>query len=463
MLTDTLPDDRVRASLPPEVPRALLLKYGRPAPRYTSYPPIPAWDRSIGPAEYRAALESVAGEQAEPLSLYVHLPFCRQRCLYCGCNVVITRRQSALETYLERLRQELDLVTRRLGRDRAVAQLHLGGGTPNYMADDELERLARIIGEHFTLSADADTAIEADPRLSTPDQLRTLRDLGFRRVSFGVQDLDPHVQLAIGRVHPLEKVRRTIEAARAAGFEGINIDLMYGLPGQTPDGFRRTIETIVELAPDRVACFGYAHVPTLRPHQRALDQYVLPDPVERFALNRTAIDGLTAGGYVWIGLDHFARPGDPLALAARAGRLHRNFNGYTTRPADHLIAAGMSAIGEVGGLLVQNDGDLAAWHAAIAQGRFATVRGHRLTEDDRRRRAAILSLMCDLALPPALAEGLDQEVERLLDFTGDGLVERQGAAVTVTPVGRYFLRTLCSVFDAYLPAAAQSRPMAGGL
>ena len=444
----------------PEVPRELLLKYGHPAPRYTSYPPIPAWDRSIGPAEYRAALESAAREQAEPLSLYIHLPFCRRRCLYCGCNVVITRRRSVLETYLDRLRQELDQVTRSLGRDRAVVQLHLGGGTPNYPEDDELERLWRIIGEHFTLTADADTSIEADPRFSTPEQLRTLRALGFRRVSFGVEDLDPRVQQATGRVHPPEQVRRTIEAAREAGFQGINIDLMYGLPEQTPDRFRRTIETIVELAPDRVACFGYAHVPALRPHQRALERYPLPGSAERFTLNRTAIEGLTAAGYVWIGLDHFARPDDALALAARTGRLHRNFNGYTTRPAGHLIAAGMSAIGEVGGLLVQNDGDLAAWHAAIAEGRLATVRGRRLTEDDRRRRAAILSLMCDLELPLALAQGLDQELERLLEFAADGLVERRGDAVIVRPIGRYFLRTLCSVFDAYLPAAEENRPMA---
>jgi oxygen-independent coproporphyrinogen-3 oxidase len=443
-----------------DLPRELLQKYGRPAPRYTSYPPIPAWSRSIGPAEYQAALEGAAREQPEPLSLYIHIPFCRRRCLYCGCNVVITRRRSVLETYLERLRQELDLVSRSLGRDRAVAQLHLGGGTPNYPEDDELERLWRIIGERFTLTSDADTSIEADPRYSTLEQLRTLRRLGFRRVSFGVQDLDPRVQQAMGRVHPQEQVRRVIEAAREVGFQGINIDLMYGLPEQTPDRFRHTIETIAALAPDRVACFGYAHVPALRPHQRALERYPLPGSAERFALNRTAVEGLTAAGYVWIGLDHFARPDDALALAARTGRLHRNFNGYTTRPAGHLIAAGMSAIGEVGGLLVQNDGDLATWHAAIAEGRLATIRGHRLTEDDRRRRAAILSLMCDLALPLELARGLDAGLERLLATAADGLVERRGDAVIVTPIGRYFLRTLCSAFDAYLPAAAEHRPMA---
>jgi oxygen-independent coproporphyrinogen-3 oxidase len=447
----------------PDVARELLLKYGHPAPRYTSYPPISAWDRSIGSAAYRDALEHAAREEAEPLSLYIHLPFCRQRCLYCGCNVVITRRRTMLGTYLERLRQELDLVTRSLGRNRAVGQLHLGGGTPNYADQDELGRLWRMIEERFTLPAGADTSIEADPRYSTTEQLRTLRALGFRRVSFGVQDLDPQVQQAIGRVHPSQQARRIIEAAREAGFEGVNIDLIYGLPEQTPDRFRRTIETIVEFGPDRVACFGYAHVPTLRPHQRALERYPLPDAAARFALNRAAIEGLTAGGYVWIGLDHFARPDDPLVRAARTGRLNRDFNGYTTRPAGDLIAAGMSAIGEVGGLLVQNDGDLAAWHAAIEQGRLATVRGHRMTEDDRRRRAVIRSLMCDLQLPEALARGLDQELERLLEFAADGLVERRGDAVIVTPIGRYFLRTLCSVFDAYLPAPAEARPMAGGL
>jgi oxygen-independent coproporphyrinogen-3 oxidase len=445
------------------VPRELLEKYGRPAPRYTSYPPIPAWSRSIGPAEYRAALDGIAGAEQEFLSLYVHLPFCRQRCLYCGCNVVITRRRSMLETYLERLRQELDQVTRSLGQSRSVAQLHFGGGTPNYMDDDQLERLWGTIEDHFTLMVNADTSIEADPRFSTPEQLARLRALGFRRVSFGVQDLDPQVQQAIGRVHPLPHLRRTIESAREAGFQEINIDLIYGLPEQTPDRFRRTIETIVELAPDRVACFGYAHVPALKAHQRALERYRLPDAAERFALNRTAIEGLTAAGYEWIGLDHFARPDDPLARAARTGQLHRNFNGYTTMPTGQLIAAGMSAIGEVGGLLVQNDGDLGAWHAAIARGRLATVRGHQLTEDDRRRRAAILSLMCDLQLPAGLAEGLEDEGQRLRGFAADGLVELRGDAVMVTPIGRYFLRTLCTVFDVYLPAVPGGRPMANVL
>jgi oxygen-independent coproporphyrinogen III oxidase len=458
MQTDNVSATRSAPASAPDVPPEVLAQYSRPAPRYTSYPPITAWSPVVGPSQYRAALE-VAAEDPADLSLYLHLPFCPQRCLYCGCNVTITRRRGALEAYLERLREELDLVTRVLGRGRRVSQLHLGGGTPNYFDENELERLWRMLETQFDLTPDADTAIEADPRLSAAEQLARLRALGFRRVSFGVQDLDPHVQRAIGRLQPADQVRRTVELARDAGFEGINVDLIYGLPEQTPDRFRRTIETLVELKPDRVACFGYAHVPMMHPHQRALEGYPLPDAVERLALNRIAIDGLVDAGYVWIGLDHFARPDDPLARAAQTGRLHRNFNGYTTVPPVHLVAVGMSAIGEVGGWLLQNDGDLGRWHAAIARAEFATVRGHRLTEDDRRRRAAIESLMCNLQLPLRLAKGLEEGLERLLAFAGDGLVERRAETVAVTAVGRYFLRTLCTAFDAYLPEVPDARPI----
>ena len=456
MLTPEPRDEVARVSV---VARELLRKYSRPVPRYTSYPPIPAWSTGLGPEEYRAALQAAAGQQNESLSLYCHLPFCPRRCLYCGCNVTITRRREALETYLDRLEEEFDLITGVLGRGRQVSQLHLGGGTPNYLDDAQLERLWRAIERRFAFAPGADTAIEMDPRLSGGEQLARLHGLGFRRVSFGVQDLDPHVQRAIGREQPTEQVRGCFDAAREAGFDGINVDLIYGLPEQTPDRFRRTIETIVELQPDRVACFGYAHVPTMRPHQRALGRYALPDASERFTLNQVAIELLTGAGYVWIGLDHFARPGDPLVQAAHDGRLHRNFNGYTTAPAAHLIGAGNSAIGEVAGWLLQNDNDLGGWHGAIAKGDLATVRGHRLTVDDLRRRAAIQGLMCDLQLPLSLADGLQPSLERLLEFEADGLVERRPETVAVTPLGRYFLRTLCAAFDAYLPATPDGRPI----
>ncbi len=437
----------------------LIAKYSRPAPRYTSYPPIPAWSRAIGPADYRSALEAAARHPTEPVSLYLHLPFCPRRCLYCGCNVLITREREKLERYLERLRDELDLVTGALGLGRRVAQLHLGGGTPNYFDEAQLRRLWQAIGERFTLESDADLSIEADPRLATPEQLRLLRGLGFERVSFGIQDLDPDVQQAIGRIQPGDQVRAAVEGARAAGFAGINVDLVYGLPEQTPDSFRRTVEAVIELGPDRIACFGYAHVPAMQRHQRALERYRIPEAEERLALFRLAVEGFTGAGYEWIGLDHFARPDDALAAAWRADRLHRNFNGYTTMPATHLIGAGMSAIGEVSGLLVQNVNDLAGWHRAVEGRDFATVRGHCSTEEDRRRRAAILHLMCRLELPPALAVGLEPSLDRLLVYAEDGLVERRSGTIAVTPLGRYFLRTLCTAFDAYLPTGRETGPM----
>lgn len=443
----------------PDVPGHLLAKYAHAAPRYTSYPPVQAWTGKVGPGEYRGALEIAARDPAEPISLYIHLPFCPLRCLYCGCNVIITRRRDALEAYIARLAMELDLVTEVLGRGRVVSQLHLGGGTPNYLDDAQLERLWDIIADRFTLAPDADTAVEADPRLASPSQLARLRTLGFRRISFGVQDLDPVVQRAIGRVQPLAAVSETMRAAREAGFESINFDIIYGLPEQTPERFRRSIDAVVELAPERVACFGYAHVPAARPHQRALARYPMPDAAERLTLNRIAIEGLTGAGYIWIGLDHFARPADPLAEAARAGRLHRNFNGYTTMPAAHLVAAGMSAIGEVAGCLVQNESDLARWHAAIERGELATVRGHRLTEDDRRRRAAIMSLMCDLAVPLRLVQEIDGAMERLKPFVTDGLLHWRGDRAVVTPVGRYFLRSIAATFDAYLVTTDAGRAM----
>jgi oxygen-independent coproporphyrinogen-3 oxidase len=442
-------------SLTPE----LIARYSRPAPRYTSYPPIPAWDREIGPAEYRQALEDAAFEPEQPISLYLHLPFCPRRCLYCGCNVLITREREKLDRYLEQLGEELDLITRALGLGREVAQLHLGGGTPNYLDETQLRRLQRTITDRFTVTPGADLSVEADPRLATAEQLGLLRDLGYQRVSFGIQDLDPRVQQAIGRLQPEAQVRATLDFARAAGFAGINVDLIYGLPEQTREGFRRTVETVVELAPDRVACFGYAHVPTMQRHQRALERYRMPGGEERMALFQLAVEAFTRSGYEWIGLDHFARPEDGLAAAWRDGHLHRNFNGYTTMPAPHLIGAGMSAIGEVAGLQVQNVNDLAGWYHALAGADFATVRGHRVSQEDRRRRAAILSLMCRLELPLALAEGLEPSLARLLAYAEDGLVEARAGMVAVTPLGRYFLRTLATSFDAYLPTGGASRPM----
>jgi oxygen-independent coproporphyrinogen-3 oxidase len=467
--TGTMPiaRDFGRPMMGPEIVTALagvtaelLARHDRPAPRYTSYPPVPAWRQGFGPPDYVEALTEAASTPAAPISVYVHVPFCALRCLYCGCNVRITRRGDLLDRYLDDLEREIALVTGVLGGGRRVSQLHIGGGTPNYLSDEQLRRLREMLDRAFRLDQDADTAIEADPRHSSPRQLATIRALGIRRLSLGVQDLDPRVQQAIGRIQPEALVRETIDAARAAGFEGINVDLIYGLPGQAVGGFTRTCEAVINWRPDRIACFGYAHVPLLRRHQRALERHGIPQGAERFALNRAAIAAFTGAGYTWVGLDHFALADDPLARAMRERRLHRNFNGYTTMPAAHLVAFGMSGIGEVAGRLVQSHPQLEPWSRAVNRGELPTARGHRLTEDDRRRRDAILRLMCDLELPLALADqGLGPELERLGRYADEGLVEVWEGKVAVTPVGRIFLRTLCTVFDAYYADGPSGRPM----
>ncbi|HEU5169284.1 MAG TPA: oxygen-independent coproporphyrinogen III oxidase [Gemmatimonadales bacterium] len=442
---------------PAESTDSLLDRYDRPVPRYTSYPPVPAWSPSFGETDYRAALIDAAA--GGTLSLYVHLPFCPVRCLYCACNVELTRQGTRIDAYLDRLEREMDLVTAVLGRSREVSQLHLGGGTPNYLSDRQLERLAGMLMTRFRIAPDADTAIELDPRLASPAQIALLHRLGFRRASFGVQDLDPGVQEAIGRLQSETAVRNAVAAARDAGFSGINMDLIYGLPRQTPATFRATIDAVIELAPDRVACFGYAHVPAMQPHQRALERFPRPAGSERYALMRMAVERFEAAGYEWIGLDHFARPGDSLAAAAREGWLHRNFNGYTTLPAAHLIGFGASAIGDVGGRLVQNHGRVAQWQAALDREALPVQRGHRLTADDRLRREVIQRLMCDLQLPLDLGAQLEPGMTRLLACRRDGLVEPQADRVRVTRLGRFFLRTLASLFDAYLPDGGTARPM----
>jgi oxygen-independent coproporphyrinogen-3 oxidase len=440
----------------------LLDRYDRPVPRYTSYPPVPVWDRTFGPADYRSVLTRLdpSGE-ASRFSLYVHLPFCPVRCLYCGCNVQVTRKRERIDGYLDRLEREIDLVLADLGREQRVTQIHVGGGTPNFLTEAQLDRLMGVLDSRFRIGTDADTSIEADPRHATPEQLRQLRAIGFRRISFGVQDLDPGVQAAIGRLQPHPTVVAAVEGARAAGFDGVNVDLIYGLAGQTPEGFEATVGAVADLGPDRIACFGYAHVPTMLPHQRALERHHLPDSRERWALNRIAIERLTGAGYEWIGFDHFARPTDELARAAAERRLYRNFNGYTTLPADHLLGFGMSAISAVGGHLIQNHGGLEEWQRAVDGGALPVSRGHAVTADDRVRGGAIQRLMCELELPDDFGgASLAGCMARLREFAADGLVAAEPAAIRVTPRGRLFLRTICSVFDAYLPDPSAARPMA---
>lgn len=436
----------------------LVAHYDRPGPRYTSYPPVPNWTKPFGEAEYLAALDDAARDSGD-LALYVHLPFCPVRCLYCGCNVSVTRNGGKIDAYLDRLECEMDRVVDRLGRRRKVTQVHWGGGTPNVLSEEQLLRLHELLVRRFDIGADAEQSVEADPRLVSHRQLQWLYALGFRRISFGVQDLDPDVQQAIGRVQPAELVTDAILAAREVGFRGVNVDLIYGLPRQSVETFDSTIRQVLRWRPERAAVFGYAHVPWMKKHQRAIPERELPSSAERFELFHLAVERFREAGYAWLGLDHFAVPEDPLAKAFAEGRLHRNFMGYTTMPAQHLLAFGASAIGEVAGRYVQLSAELPEYAEGIDAGHLPVVRGHVLTDDDARRKRLIMDLMCNLRLSwEEIGDERGTITERLAAYVRDGLVILDEVGLRVTDAGRYLLRNVAMEFDAYLRRASGDGP-----
>lgn len=440
-----------------KVPRELLDRYNKPGPRYTSYPTVPVWSADFGEADYRAALGRLAGAPDDELSLYMHLPYCMKRCHYCGCNSEVTHDPADFDSYLDRVEKEVGTVVAAAGKGRRAVQVHWGGGTPNYMRPQQLERAFGILADAFDIDPDGEISIECDPRLGTPEQMALLRKIGFNRVSMGVQDFHKPVQKAIGRV---QSERRTVELYRACrdlDFQSVNLDLVFGLPLQNSETFARTLETVIGLGPDRVACFSYAHVPWVKANQKNIDETLLPDAHAKFDLFQQAIDTFAAAGYDWVGMDHFAKRDDELAVALRERRLHRNFMGYTTRPAPHMLAFGSSSIGEVADSFVQNSAGIADYLAGIDAGGLPVVRGHRLGPDDRLRRAAILHLMCNLELPFAMEvdgsrvdAALAAEIERLAPFAAEGFVEIDSERVNVTGLGRFFIRNICMEFDAYL-------------
>lgn len=444
---ETMPPVAGSPAFPAGITADILARYDTTAPRYTSYPPVTAWTPAIDGDAYRGALKTTGDD---PVAIYVHLPFCGQRCLYCGCNATITRNVERVDRYLDALEAEFALVATTLGRRADVTQIHLGGGTPNHLSDPQLQRLGAMFDRYLAVRADAERSVEADPRLVTRSQLETLRAMGFDRISFGVQDLDADVQDAIGRPQPIWVVADAVQTARAAGFTNVNLDLIYGLPSQTPVTWRRTIEQVLDLRPDRVACFGYAHVPWMQRHQRAIDEATLPDAAQRFAAFADAARRFQRWGYEWIGLDHFVLPGDALARAQRDGSLRRTFMGYTTMPAPHLIGVGVSAISDVQGVYAQNDADLARWASRVHDGAFATIRGHARTDDDAVRGAIIHALFCTLRTP-STAQSVPAETQCLVD---DGLLEADGRGFHVTERGRFFLRNVATAYDGYLAARA---------
>ncbi len=432
----------------------------RAVPRYTSYPTAPQFGPAVNARTYGAWLESLSG--AATLSLYLHVPFCRELCHYCGCSTKAVRQTAPADAYATVLTREADLVAARTGR-RRVSHLHWGGGTPSILGPDRLRALVAALDIRFDLTALREHAIELDPRLVDRALAGALIDIGVNRVSLGVQEFSPAVQQAIGRVQLFEVVKRTVEVLREAGIAQINIDLMYGLPNQTADDVRRSVMLAHDLQPRRFAIFGYAHVPWFKPHQRLIDVGALPGPAARITQAQTAHETLISLGYVPIGLDHYARPDDSLAVASREGRLRRNFQGYTTDYADALVGLGTSAIGQMPQGFVQNAPATAGYSRAIMAGELATARGIALSDEDRVRSSIISDIMCNMGsdLEPFAHHGqasgrlpFASELAELRPLVADGLVRIEGLRISVSEAGRPYLRLIAAAFDSYL---AQSR------
>ncbi len=449
-----------------QVPIELLRKYDRPGPRYTSYPTVPVWSSDIGPEQYVAALQSTSAKRDLPLALYCHIPFCRKRCYYCGCNTVITNNPGRVNKYVADLALEIINTSEHLGERRNVSQLHLGGGTPTFVDCRGLEIVLKVIDDRFKFITGAEKSIEVDPRVTTDEQLEFLASVGFNRISIGTQDFDPAVQEAIGRIQSYERVQHIIEKVRTMNFRGINIDLIYGLPRQSVESFKATLEKSISLRPDRVALYSFAYLPQNMANQMAIKSHELPATEVKYQLFATAVEEFTRAGYRQIGMDHFALPDDELALAQQDGRLHRNFMGYTVQTAPEMIGFGMSAIGYVNDSFFQNHSKLDSYENAIREKQFAIYRGMNLTKDDLIRQYVISQLMCNFRLHYQSIEQLfavryedyfRNERQSLDIFFADNLMTESDSGLQITPIGRTFVRNIAMTFDAYLDANGESK------
>ncbi len=437
----------------------ILDRYNVAGPRYTSYPTAPEWVDSFGPADYEQALtQSNEARPERPLSLYIHLPFCDRLCLFCGCNVVINKNHDVLIPYLEKLEWEIDQLSKRLDTSRPVVQFHWGGGTPTYLNAVQLERLFTYTRERFWFAPDSEIGVEIDPRVTHEAQLTTLRRLGFNRVSMGIQDFNPIVQKTVRRIQPYEQTKAIFDRCRSLAFESVNIDLIYGLPLQTPESFLDSVDKVIELGPDRVAMFSYAHVPWLKKQQGSFAK-LIPLGMDKFQIFRAGIERFTGAGYLYIGMDHFARPDDELCLAQRNRTLHRNFQGYTTKAGADLIGLGVSSISGMDTVYAQNQRDLKEYYSAIDRNSLPTMRGIRLNSDDVIRRTVISKLLCHCVLHKKEIESefgirfdeyFSEELIRLEPLRDDGLVNIGAESISVTQLGRIFIRNVGMIFDKYL-------------
>ncbi|PIW47936.1 MAG: oxygen-independent coproporphyrinogen III oxidase [Zetaproteobacteria bacterium CG12_big_fil_rev_8_21_14_0_65_54_13] len=440
---------------------AVIKKYDKAGPRYTSYPTAPMFHTGIGSADYAATLKRVADDNA-PLSLYIHIPFCNTVCYYCGCSKIVTKKYERAAAYLELLLKEIDRVADTMGNtSRPVTQLHFGGGTPTFMSNDQMRVIMIRLRERFNFVAkdEGEFSIEIDPRECDEDTVRVLQEIGLNRMSMGVQDFDPIVQKAVNRIQSKDETLRVLNEARAHGFKSMNIDLMYGLPHQTVETFDTTLDTIIEFSPDRIALFNYAHLPHMFMPQRRIDESALPSAQEKLNILEHSINKLLAAGYVFIGMDHFAKPEDELTIAQQNGKLYRNFQGYSTQAECDLIGLGVTSIGYVGGGFFQNEKEMDAYAAAVDGDAFAVFRGYILSDEDHLRRQVIMRLMCDFSLDYSLFEdkfGINfrehfaDGIRDLDEMAADNLVELRNDGLTVLPAGRLLIRNVAMVFDEYL-------------
>ncbi len=441
------------------IPIDLLRKYDRPGPRYTSYPTAPIWNGEVDSGTYRGTLKAASVHSDKPLAIYCHIPFCRKRCFYCGCNTYVSNSQARADEYLDRLIHEIETVANLLGERRTVSQLHFGGGTPTFLDIAGLEKIIGAFEKHFTFTDGFEKSIELDPRVTTVEQLEFLVSRGFNRASLGVQDFDPLVQEAAGRIQPEARVKEIYDHCRRLGFKGINFDLIYGLPNQTVEGFAKTIDKVIAMRPDRVAVYSFAYLPNLKSHQHLISPEALPSTESKYRLFAQSIEKFTDAGYRQIGMDHFALPEDELSLAQDDGRLHRNFMGYTVHAAEDMIGFGMSAIGYVENGFFQNHSKLDEYKQAVVDAGLAVYRGMTLSHDDLVRQYVIASLMCNFRLRfDALRKRFNvdydqyfpQQHVKLAPFIEDGFITVSDSGLDITPLGRTFVRNIAMTFDAYL-------------
>ena len=443
----------------------LITRYDKPGPRYTGYPMPPAWNDHLEESVLLEAIEAVS-DQDDHLSLYIHLPFCKRRCSYCGCNVVISPQYDPVKSFLETLDKEADLWKKSLVKPRKIIQMHWGGGTPNYLNSSDLSKVFYSISSRFQILPNAEVSIEIDPTFLTEDQLPTLKDIGFNRVSFGVQDMDPEVQELITRGQTADQTIKAIQQAKSLGFKGINIDLVYGLPGQTLNSFEITIKKMIELKPSRLAIYGFAYLPSLLPFQKSIPPEKLPQASERLNLLLMASDMLEKAGYVSIGMDHFSSPSDDLTIALNAGKLGRNFMGYAPHVGEHMVSMGPSAISNIGNVYHQNNKNLNQWTQSISEGHFAMSKGIKCTPDDLLRRWVIHTLMSEFKLIWSDFEAkwkidgkayFRNEIEALNAEVEYGTVLITNDKIEISEIGKRFIRNLVMPFDRYLTNIPKSK------